>query len=62
MDLDTGLVSIDNPKSMTGNVTIIAGAQLLHKPFITNVTFKTPGSPLKSGNLQLIATTRNNFV
>lgn len=50
----TGTVRIDDPKSMSGNISIIAGAQLLHKPYIEDITFKTPGSPLKPGNLQLV--------
>lgn len=52
----TGTVIVDNPKAMTGVVTIVAGVLLTSKPYITNVVWRTPGSPLKPANMFVTGT------
>lgn len=52
--LESGSVRVDDPKSMTGALSIISGGLLTKRPYISSVVFRTPGSPIKAANLQLI--------
>ena len=48
-----GQVYIDDPRGITGQLTLISGGLMMSRPYVTSVTFRTPGSPLKPANLQL---------
>lgn len=52
----SGNVIVDNPKAMTGAVTIVAGVLLTSRPYITDVVWRTPGSPLKPANMFVTGT------
>lgn len=50
-----GNVIVDNPKSMTGAITVVSGVLLTSKPYVTDVVWRTPGSPLKPANMLVTA-------
>lgn len=54
VSLGTGTVTIDDAKGITGALNVISGGLLTKRPFINSVVFRTPGSPIKPANLQLI--------
>lgn len=57
VSLGTGGITIDDPKGITGSLSIVSGGLLTKRPFINSVVFRTPGSPIKPANLQLIGST-----
>lgn len=51
VESEAGRVIISDPKGLTGNVDINAGAALSSRAFISSATWRTPGSPIKAANL-----------
>lgn len=62
VELASGQVTIADPKGMATSVTIVAGASLQSAPFIQSAVWRTPGSPLKSGNFVVKGTAANGDV
>ena len=55
MDLGIGRVVLSDLSGFTGNLTLLSCARVVTAAFAKELTFRTPGSPLKQANFQLIA-------
>lgn len=55
VDLGAGRVIVSDMNDFTGNINLLACARVITAGFAAELTFRTPGSPLKQANFQLAA-------
>ncbi len=55
VDLGIGRVVLSDLNGFTGNLSLLSCARVVTAAFASELTFRTPGSPLKQANFQLIA-------
>lgn len=55
VDLMAGRVILSDIAGFVGSLNILAGARVITTAFAERMTFRTPGSPLKQANFQLVA-------